>query len=58
LIPALGKQRQAELTEIKVSLVYSVTSKTARVAWRNPVSPSCPCSPQANRPSLKEKGLG
>ena len=39
LIPALGKQRQADLCEFKVSLVYRRNSRTARlVTLRNPVS--------------------
>jgi hypothetical protein len=36
LIPALGRQRQA-ISEFKASLVYKVSSRTAR-AQRNPVS--------------------
>ena len=39
LIPALGRQRQMDLCEFKASLVYKVSSKTARtVSQRNPVS--------------------
>ena len=39
LIPALGKQRQAELCEFKTSLVYKVSSRSAKaVTQRNPVS--------------------
>ena len=39
LIPALGKQRQANLYEFKTSLVYRVCSRTTKaVAQRNPVS--------------------
>ena len=39
LIPSLRRQRQAELCEFKVSLVYRVSSRTARaVRQRNPVS--------------------
>ena len=38
LIPALGRQRQADLCEFKASLVYSVSSRTARATQRNPVS--------------------
>jgi hypothetical protein len=37
LIPALGRQRQA-ISEFKASLVYRVSSKTARDIQRNPVS--------------------
>jgi hypothetical protein len=38
LIPALRRQRQAECNEFKASLVYRVSSRTARVTQRNPVS--------------------
>ena len=31
LIPALGKQRQADICEFKVNLVYKVSSRTAYV---------------------------
>jgi hypothetical protein len=34
LIPALKKQRQADLCAFKASLVYRVNSKTAKVTWR------------------------
>jgi hypothetical protein len=37
LIPALGRQRQEDLCEFRVSLVYRVSSKTSRVTQRNPV---------------------
>ena len=37
LIPALGKQRQAELSEFKVRLVYIMSSSLARITQRNPV---------------------
>jgi hypothetical protein len=37
LIPALGRQRQA-ISEFKASLVYRVSSRTARATQRNPVS--------------------
>jgi hypothetical protein len=37
--PALRKQRQADLCEFKGSLIYRVSSRTARaVTQRNPVS--------------------
>ena len=39
LIPALRKQRQVDFCEFKASLVYRVSSRTARtVSQRNPVS--------------------
>jgi hypothetical protein len=37
LIPALGRQRQAELCEFEVSLVYRARSRTARAPQRNPL---------------------
>ena len=36
LIPALGRQRQAD-SEFEASLVYRVSSRTARIIQRNPV---------------------
>jgi hypothetical protein len=38
LILALGRQRQAGISEFKASLVYRVSSRTARAIQRNPVS--------------------
>ena len=39
LIPALGRQRQVDLSEFEASLVYRVSSRRARaVTQRNPVS--------------------
>jgi hypothetical protein len=37
LIPALGRKRQV-ISEFEVSLVYKVSSRTARATQRNPVS--------------------
>ena len=36
LIPALGRQRQV-ISEFEASLVYRVSSRTARATQRNPV---------------------
>jgi hypothetical protein len=36
-IPALGRQRQADLCEFDASLVYKVSFRTARATQRNPV---------------------
>ena len=38
IIPALGRQRQADLYDFKASLVYRASSRTARDTQRNPVS--------------------
>ena len=38
LFPALGRQRQADLSEFKASLFYRVSSRTARDTQRNSVS--------------------
>jgi hypothetical protein len=37
LIPVLGRQRQADLYEFEASLVYRVSSRTARGTQRNHV---------------------
>ena len=37
LIPALGRQRQVD-SEFEASLVYKVSSRTAKAIQRNPVS--------------------
>ena len=38
LIPTLRKQKQVDLCELEASLVYRVSSRTARATQRNPVS--------------------
>ena len=38
LVPALGRQRQADLCELEASLVYRASSRIARTAQRNSVS--------------------
>jgi hypothetical protein len=37
LIPALGRQKQAELCEFEASLAYRASSRTAKATYRNPV---------------------
>jgi hypothetical protein len=37
LIPALGRQKQADLCEFKASLVYKSSSRPARATQRDPV---------------------
>jgi hypothetical protein len=46
LILALGRQRQADLCELTGSLVYKVSSRTARPTQRNPVSKRNPKTKQ------------
>jgi hypothetical protein len=38
LIPALERQRQADLYEFKAILLYKESSRRARATWRDPVS--------------------
>jgi hypothetical protein len=38
LIPALGRHRGRRISEFKASLVYRVSSRTARTIQRNPAS--------------------
>ena len=38
MVPALRKPRQADLCEFEASLVYRVSSRTARTTQRNSVS--------------------
>jgi hypothetical protein len=40
LIPALGRQRQADLCEFEVSLVYRVSSRAANVTQRKLQKPN------------------
>jgi hypothetical protein len=37
LIPALGRQRHRRISEFEASLVYPVSSRTARAIQKNPV---------------------
>jgi hypothetical protein len=38
LLPVLGRQRQEDLCEFEASLVYIMSSRTARAIWRDPIS--------------------
>jgi hypothetical protein len=38
LIPALRRQKQADLCKFETSLIYKESSRTARATQRNPVS--------------------
>jgi len=46
LIPALGKQRQADLWEFEACPIYKASSRTARAIQRNTVSKN-----QTNQPN-------
>jgi hypothetical protein len=54
LIPALGRQRQADFSEFEASLVYRVSSWTARAIQRNPVLKK----PKREKKKKKRKGKG
>jgi hypothetical protein len=50
LIPVLGRQRQDQwISEFKVSLVYRMSSRTARTTQRNPVSRNKTKQTQTNK---------
>ena len=49
LMPALGRQRWVDLCELKTSLVYRSSFRTARATQRNPVLKYKPASQQANK---------
>jgi hypothetical protein len=53
LISALGRQRQADLCEFKASLVYRVSSRTAKAIQRNPVSREEKAGRQAGKESTQ-----
>jgi hypothetical protein len=38
LVPALGRQRQADIYEFGASMVYKVSSRTAKATQRNSIS--------------------
>ena len=50
LVPALKRQRQADLYEFKVNLVYRMSSRRARATQRNPVAKN-----QKKKKKRKEK---
>ena len=58
LIPALGKQRQADLCESEASLVYRASSRTARTTQRNPILKKQEGGGSPGTPSLKSPPLG
>jgi Sec-independent protein translocase protein TatA len=49
LIPALGRDRGRQISEFKASLVYKVSSRTARAIQRNPVSKKQTKNKQTNK---------
>jgi hypothetical protein len=49
LIPAFGRQRQADLREFEASLVYRVSSRKARATQRSPVWKETKNKKQANK---------
>jgi hypothetical protein len=53
LTPALGRQMQENLLLVEASLVYRVSSRTARATERNPASKN-----QTKPPPQKEVGRG
>jgi hypothetical protein len=57
LIPALGRQGQADLCEFKTSLVCITSSRTARATQRNPVSNKTKLQKQ-NKPEIYFSVLG
>lgn len=44
--PSLRRKRQANLCEFAASLIYKVSSRTARSTQRNPVMTSSPATPK------------
>ena len=55
MIPELGRQRQA-ISEFKASLIYRVSSGTARATQRNPVSKKQkPKKPKKTKKKKKKK---
>jgi hypothetical protein len=52
LIPALGRQRQ-RISEFEASLVYRVSSRTARATQRNPIWKN---KKTKNKKTNKQKG--
>ena len=55
LIPVLGRQRQEDICEFEVSLVYRVSSRTAKATQRNPVSTEKKRYPLPFFPSIRSE---
>jgi hypothetical protein len=52
LIPTLGREKQADLYKFEASLLYRVSSRTARALQRNPAPPLPPqTKPNQTRPN-------
>jgi hypothetical protein len=61
LIPALGRQRGRQISEFEASLVYRVSSRTARTTQRNPVlkiKKKKPNQTKNQKQTKKENNLG
>jgi hypothetical protein len=56
LIPALGRQRQV-ISEFKASLVYRVSSRTARTTQRNLVLKKQNKTKQKQKQTKKDNGI-
>jgi hypothetical protein len=55
LIPALGRQRQVNFWVLEASLVYRVSSRTARAMQRNPVLKNTPSIPPSKKRERKKR---
>jgi hypothetical protein len=55
LIPELWRQRQRDVHEFEASLVYSVSSRTARSTYRNFVSKQNEKKTQPNKNPTKQQ---
>ena len=56
LIPALRRQRQADLCEFKASLVYRVSSRAAKSRQRDPVSKNQKTTKRIIPVNLRQRG--
>ena len=55
MIPALGRKRQAGISEFEASLVYKVSSRVARAIQRNPVLKKTKTKKQKTKHLKKKK---
>jgi hypothetical protein len=54
LIPVLGRQRQADFCEFRVSLVYKASTRTCSITQKDPVLKN---KAKQNKVKKKKKGL-